>query len=126
MDPVSHSLSTLDEDADDLTANNVPDLLANEQTWPTEEEMMGLEGSTASQPGEAAKTFKRVPKGTSAYQAAWIIDEAGSEEEAESNSEQQSQSDGELDMDGAPRTRGNATGKPTSRSLVHREDSAHC
>lgn len=63
------------ETADDLTANNVPDLLANEQTWPTEEEM----NSAPAVQGEGAATkpprVKRVPKGTSAYQAAWIVDD---------------------------------------------------
>lgn len=40
-----------------------------EQTWPTEEELALAEK-------RQAKTYvKRVPKGTSAYQAAWIVDD---------------------------------------------------
>ena len=77
-------------EADDLVSTNVPsegdDLLA-EQTWPTAEEI-------ASAPANIHRTFgnevyvppppdlpgtlsrmKRVPKGTSAYQAAWIPNE---------------------------------------------------
>ncbi|CAK9780704.1 DUF663-domain-containing protein [Cutaneotrichosporon oleaginosum] len=72
-------LSSPGADADDLTANNVPDLLANEQTWPTEEDMMGA--SEAEMDG-LAKRVKRVPKGTSAYQAAWIFDDDDDEGDA--------------------------------------------
>lgn len=39
-----------------------------EQTWPTEEEL-------AQAKTERRKILKRVPKGTSEYQAAWIPDE---------------------------------------------------
>lgn len=65
-------LSVPDDAADDLTATNTPDLMANEQTWPTEEEMASAPGSSM---GEGSKRTKRVPKGTSAYQAAWIVDD---------------------------------------------------
>lgn len=68
------TLSVPTEDADDLTATNVPDLLANEQTWPTEEEMAGGMERTVEEP-VVKKRVKRVPKGTSAYQAAWIVDD---------------------------------------------------
>ncbi|KAL1408410.1 ribosome biogenesis protein tsr1 [Vanrija albida] len=67
------ALSTPDESAEDLVAHNVPDLLANEQTWPTEEEMDSA--PAASGLNAEGKRVKRVPKGTSAYQAAWIVDE---------------------------------------------------
>jgi len=46
-----------------LVTENVPDLLLNEQTWPTPEELAN------------APKKKRVPKGTSSYQASWIVDE---------------------------------------------------
>ncbi|AFR95500.2 pre-rRNA-processing protein TSR1 [Cryptococcus neoformans C23] len=68
------TLSVPTEDADDLTATNIPDLLANEQTWPTEEEMAGSTERTVEEP-VVKKRVKRVPKGTSAYQAAWIVDD---------------------------------------------------
>jgi pre-rRNA-processing protein TSR1 len=70
-------------DADSLVSSNDPDDLGNEQTWPTEEEMQGRDNVPLSADGalpEATtgttpKTVKRIPKGMSEYQAAWIIDE---------------------------------------------------
>jgi len=81
------TLSTPTDDADSLASTNVPDpedLLLGEQTWPTEEEMaQGGAGSSREREGEmlppalpgTTPRLKRVPKGTSTYQAAWIIDE---------------------------------------------------
>lgn len=83
------------ESADSLVSENDPDDLANEQTWPTEEEMDGhdQEAEGASLPdanvGTTPKRIKRIPKGMSEYQAAWIIDSEG---EGESDQE-----DGESD-----------------------------
>ena len=90
------------EDADDLQSTNVPDdeeLLNAEQTWPTEEEMadgdaatqrylagkraadQGLMPPPPARPGTTPrKIVKRVPEGTSEYQAAWL-DESDVEEE---------------------------------------------
>lgn len=73
------ALSTPDENSDDLIANNVPDLLANEQTWPTEEELM--EAPAAQEDEASTRKVKRVPKGTSAYQAAWIFDDLDDEDD---------------------------------------------
>lgn len=42
-----------------------------EQTWPTEEEL----AEAAATINKKRKVVKRVPKGTSEYQAAWILDE---------------------------------------------------
>lgn len=42
-----------------------------EQTWPTEEEL------TQAKANQKRKILKKVPKGTSEYQAAWIPDEDG-------------------------------------------------
>ncbi|KAI9594595.1 hypothetical protein BDF19DRAFT_444182 [Syncephalis fuscata] len=68
------------EKRESLQSENDPDLMANEQTWPTEEELQEAEDRIKSMkqtsgngPTEDGKQ-KRVPKGTSAYQAAWIID----------------------------------------------------
>jgi pre-rRNA-processing protein TSR1 len=69
--PQSAPLSTPTENADDLVAVNEPDTMLNEQTWPTEEEMASAPGAMQSD----APRMKRVPKGTSAYQAAWIMDD---------------------------------------------------
>ncbi len=70
------------DDAESLTSRLDPDLMANDQTWPTEEEML-QEGSVVptshslpdADVGTTPKRVKRVPRGTSAYQAAWIIDD---------------------------------------------------
>ncbi|KAG2218809.1 hypothetical protein INT45_005456 [Circinella minor] len=68
---------------DDLVAENEPDFMENEQTWPTEEELaageeqmrlMGREMDEDMSRNNNGKVTKRVPKGTSAYQAAWIVD----------------------------------------------------
>ena len=80
------ALSTPDAElADDLASTNVPsdgeDMLA-EQTWPTEEEISAAPANvhrTFGTPlidGQPATTkLKKVPKGTSAYQAAWLLDD---------------------------------------------------
>ncbi|XP_034934342.1 pre-rRNA-processing protein TSR1 homolog [Chelonus insularis] len=52
-----------------LQDENIPEPMDCEQTWPTAEEL--AEAKAAKQ----NKIIKRVPKGTSAYQAAWIPDD---------------------------------------------------
>ena len=76
------------EDADSLVSSNDPDDMQNEQTWPTEEEMQDdsprdLAGEIIPEgaPGTTPRAIRRVPKGTSAYQAAWIINEDEEDEE---------------------------------------------
>ncbi|XP_034286638.1 pre-rRNA-processing protein TSR1 homolog [Pantherophis guttatus] len=72
-----------------LQAEVVPDPMEGEQTWPSEEELREAEESLK----QSKKVAKRVPKGTSAYQAAWILDKAewrnGSEEEDEDDEEEE-------------------------------------
>ncbi|XP_055549498.1 pre-rRNA-processing protein TSR1 homolog [Wyeomyia smithii] len=51
-----------------LQRENIPDEMDAEQTWPTEEEI------AASRSENKKKLVKRVPKGWSEYQAAWIPD----------------------------------------------------
>ncbi|KAI9323514.1 hypothetical protein BX666DRAFT_1887721 [Dichotomocladium elegans] len=83
---------------DDLVSENEPDFMDNEQTWPTEEELMEADarvramGRTdlfADGNATSGKVTKRVPKGTSAYQAAWIVDSEDEEysEEEEDDSD---------------------------------------
>lgn len=57
-----------------LIVENTPDDLAGEQTWPTEEEL--------AQAGKANRRKKKrvLPKGTSEYQAAWIVEDSDQEE----------------------------------------------
>lgn len=53
-----------------LLVENIPDPLAGEQTWPTEAEM-----AEAEEDQKQKKLKKRrLPPGTSDYQAAWIVD----------------------------------------------------
>ncbi|KAK9814203.1 hypothetical protein WJX72_002201 [[Myrmecia] bisecta] len=55
-----------------LVRENVPDPLAGEQTWPTEEEMREAQQHET----ESSRSRKRrLPAGTSDYQAAWILDD---------------------------------------------------
>lgn len=51
-----------------LDAENIPDPMDGEQTWPTTEEIEMAEE-------EQKKQVKKVPKGWSEYQAAWIPDD---------------------------------------------------
>lgn len=73
-----------EDDADSLVSSNEPDDLANEQTWPTEEEMRGNaqlgDPIPDAKKGTTPKAVRRLPKGTSEYQAAWIVDESDEED----------------------------------------------
>jgi pre-rRNA-processing protein TSR1 len=77
------------EEADSLVSSNDPDDMQNEQTWPTEDEMQDnpsrgpAEGTQLPDavPGTTPRVVRRVPKGTSEYQAAWIIDDDDDEED---------------------------------------------
>nr|XP_018483980.1 PREDICTED: pre-rRNA-processing protein TSR1 homolog [Raphanus sativus] len=60
-----------------LVAENTPDPLAGEQTWPTEAEMAEAD---RNQKQRKLKTRRTLPQGTSEYQAAWIIDEIDEED----------------------------------------------
>lgn len=75
--------------ADSIISTNVLDDMANEQTWPTEEELAGAatrdEGMEDvevpdAKKGTTPKRIKRIPKGMSEYQAAWIVDETDDED----------------------------------------------
>eukprot|EP00879_Flechtneria_rotunda_P011793 GHRR01012320.1.p1 GENE.GHRR01012320.1~~GHRR01012320.1.p1 ORF type:complete len:633 (+),score=247.02 GHRR01012320.1:2-1900(+) len=70
---------------------NVPDPLEGEQTWPTEEEI----AAAAATAGRRMKK-RKLPAGTSEYQAAWILD-GDSDSENESNSKVDSDSMAEAD-----------------------------
>lgn len=105
-------LSAPGQDADDLIALNDVDTLNNEQTWPTEEEMAhgeammrDYDASTSASAAAAAankKRVKRVPKGTSAYQAAWILDDEDDNDAVVTDEEEDGmmQDGDDLDEDG--------------------------
>lgn len=72
-----------------LLVENVPDPLAGEQTWPTEAEM-----AEADRNQKQKKQRKRtLPRGTSEYQAAWIIDDTD-EEDSDANDDGYEDDDG--------------------------------
>ncbi|KAF7322002.1 Bms1-type G domain-containing protein [Mycena kentingensis (nom. inval.)] len=79
-------LAEAGDDADSLVSTNDPDDMANEQTWPTEEEMRGNNASSNeaaipdAKQGTTPRAVRRVPKGMSDYQAAWIVDESDDED----------------------------------------------
>ncbi|KAF6097942.1 TSR1 ribosome maturation factor [Phyllostomus discolor] len=54
-----------------LQTEVIPDPMEGEQTWPTEEELSEANDILK----ENSKVVKKVPKGTSSYQAEWILDE---------------------------------------------------
>ncbi|XP_020862623.1 pre-rRNA-processing protein TSR1 homolog isoform X2 [Phascolarctos cinereus] len=66
-----------------LQSEVVPDPMEGEQTWPTEEELNEAKDFSK----EETKVVKKVPRGTSSYQAEWIVDEedgsSGEEKEEE-------------------------------------------
>ncbi|PCH36063.1 ribosome biogenesis protein tsr1 [Wolfiporia cocos MD-104 SS10] len=83
-------------DAESLVSSNNPDDMANEQTWPTEEEMRsapagaGTHGRTTipdAKKGTTPKRVRRIPKGMSEYQATWIVDETDDEGDEDEDGE---------------------------------------
>ncbi|XP_004857212.1 pre-rRNA-processing protein TSR1 homolog isoform X2 [Heterocephalus glaber] len=56
-----------------LQTEVIPDPMDGEQTWPTEDELSEAKDLLK----ESSKVVKKVPKGTSSYQAEWILDEGG-------------------------------------------------
>lgn len=87
------------EEADSLVSSNDPDDMQNEQTWPTEEEMQNDSSQKLAEDtqlpdansGTTPRTIRRVPKGTSEYQAAWIIDGDDEEDECRRDSDEGAQ-----------------------------------
>lgn len=71
-----------------LQRENIPDEMDAEQTWPTEEEI------AASRSENKKKLIKRIPKGMSEYQAAWIPD---IEEVSDNDSEEDEDDDDDDD-----------------------------
>ncbi|WFD30704.1 ribosome biogenesis protein tsr1 [Malassezia sp. CBS 17886] len=111
LDESAHELDVRDEEhADELVSENEPDPLANEQTWPTEEEMAAADApahpDAAPPPAAPGTTPKEVLKANAdenarrRYQAAWIVEsggEEGGESAGESAGEEGQESDGESD-----------------------------
>ena len=99
-----------------LQREHVPDPLAGEQTWPTDEDMADAAASvkarvTAAQ--EPVKKLARRPKGWSDYQAAWIRDEDADAEEEEEVEEEEG---------GVAVANGGGGGAPAADGAVHMDD----
>ncbi|KAJ8680319.1 hypothetical protein QAD02_016106 [Eretmocerus hayati] len=87
MDGEVKVLAVADPDKQEsLESENIPDPMDEEQTWPTNEELRlaDLERKQV--------ITKRVPKGTSEYQAAWILDENTDDVVAENDDDEESDS----------------------------------
>jgi pre-rRNA-processing protein TSR1 len=82
-----------DASLEDLTTENTPDGMEGEQTWPTEEELRQVD----QEEGGRAKKTVRIPRGTSDYQAAWIMEDSRQEgaEDAHSSGEDDKESEDE-------------------------------
>ncbi|KAA1070029.1 hypothetical protein PGT21_002791 [Puccinia graminis f. sp. tritici] len=90
------------EEADDLVSENCPsvgDELMAEQTWPTEEEIASAPAHQQKTAGN--KKARRVPVGTSEYQAAWIVDEDGEGLE-DDDDEEEEEEEGDIEFDKSP------------------------
>ena len=108
-------LDERDEEADELVSENEPDTMANEQTWPTEEEMADAPAARdmdmqtdAPPPARAGTTPRTITKkqvdedARRRYEAAWdeaAWDEDDEEEEDEEEDDEELMSDTGADMD---------------------------
>ncbi|QDZ23541.1 ribosome biogenesis protein BMS1/TSR1 [Chloropicon primus] len=76
MDEDTKTLVVADKSQlESLARENVPDPLAGEQTWPTEEEMREAEEMQLQATKTHRLSSRSVPKGFSEYQSAWIDEE---------------------------------------------------
>jgi len=82
-----------DESQEDLETENTPDGMDGEQTWPTDEELQQAEENVS-------KKVRRVPKGTSEYQAAWILENDEDNDQADQSDDDEDEGlDDEDDQD---------------------------
>jgi len=70
----------------EMDAENIPDGMDGEQTWPTEEELEEADKMEK-------KVAKKVPRGMSEYQTAWIADELEDGDEEEEDDDEDSEED---------------------------------
>ncbi|XP_060084844.1 pre-rRNA-processing protein TSR1 homolog [Ylistrum balloti] len=82
-----------------LQSEVIPDPMEGEQTWPTDAELEEAEKQSKK------KIMKKVPKGTSEYQSAWIVDDdedhkgASKENLDESDDEDEDEDEDDIDME---------------------------
>ncbi|XP_055958411.1 pre-rRNA-processing protein TSR1 homolog [Patella vulgata] len=88
-----HVLDKVDpKQQESLETEVIPDPMEGEQTWPTDEELAEAEAQAKN------KILKRVPKGTSEYQATWIVDDDEVEEHNDKK-EDDDEEDDDSDVD---------------------------
>jgi pre-rRNA-processing protein TSR1 len=75
------------EQQEDFACVNELNDMDAEQTWPTEEEMAYGEEMMNQRAQEEIIKKKKVPKGTSSYQSAWIVESEGESDNEESDKE---------------------------------------
>eukprot|EP00038_Savillea_parva_P027628 m.60721 g.60721 ORF g.60721 m.60721 type:complete len:784 (+) comp7972_c0_seq1:104-2455(+) len=90
------------EQQQDLDSVVALDPLDGEQTWPTDEEIReaqanGQDEASAPPPAVPGSRLVRVPKGTSSYQAHWIVDAIDFDGENAGNDEADGSLDGDAD-----------------------------
>ncbi|KAI9021947.1 hypothetical protein DFJ74DRAFT_671178 [Hyaloraphidium curvatum] len=114
------------EAQESLASENEVDPMAGEQTWPTEEELRDGEqrqnAAMADGHDGAAKRKRRVPKGTSAYQAEWILDDSEDDADDEDGG---SEDDDMVDGDGASNGRssdGGSDDEEEEHEMIELED----
>ncbi|CAK9866951.1 unnamed protein product [Sphagnum jensenii] len=82
-----------------VIVENTPDALAGEQTWPTEEELMEASNDEKTRLSKKKKKLL-VPRGTSDYQAAWIVDDEFEEKgEAAEDEDEEEAMEGGVSLD---------------------------
>ena len=86
-----------------LDRENVPDPLAGDQTWPTEEEMAEAEMLEITR---AQEVMKKVPRGFSEYQSAWINDVDDDDDDDDNMEFEDTTDEEEEGGEGAPGPRG--------------------
>ncbi|KAJ7594449.1 ribosome biogenesis protein tsr1 [Mycena floridula] len=116
--------------ADSLVSTNDPDDMANEQTWPTEEEMQGVDsvmGPPAlpdAHSGTTPKRVRRIPKGMSEYQASWIVDDEDEDDEdgiEDGEQKENHDSEPEEEMEDLPMEQDDATDAGDTRSVMFQD-----
>lgn len=95
-----------DSRIESLISENEPDSMEGEQTWPTDQEIADAEQRVAAMQKKAGGDGKRkkVPKGTSAYQAAWIMNESDESEDEDFDMGGQAESEEEEEHEYIDRT----------------------
>lgn len=104
-------LDVRDEEADELVSENDPDPLANEQTWPTEEEMAEAPAAVAMEdelppaaPGTTPREImaqRTTSDGQRRYEAAWIVESDDNDGDDDENMADDDADDGEEDVEDA-------------------------